>query len=264
MGRVAMRRRLALWLRERSLGAPRLNPSSTAAHAADSQVGHSRPAALSLMLGVLGVVYGDIGTSPLYALRPPCSTSRPTGSTAARSSASCPCILWSLLLVGHGEVRLLDPPRRQPRRRRHPGPHGAGAARRPRRRTGAGSSALLGIAGAGLFFGDGCITPAISVLSAVEGLEGHLAPLRGRGAADLGRRPRRACSWCSTAAPAPDGRGVRPGHGAVVHHHRPARPVRDRRSAGGAGRRLAAPRRDLPRIPPASPPSSPWARWCSR
>ena len=74
---------------------------------------------------------------------------------------------------------------------------------------------LLGIGGACLFFGDGVITPAISVLSAVEGLEVVYPEFSHVRRADLGRRDRRRCSPSRRAAPA-DRPHVRPGHGGLV------------------------------------------------
>ena len=61
---------------------------------------------------------------------------------------------------------------------------------------------VLGVVGAAFFYGDAVITPAISVLSAVEGLK-LVAPAawKRRGAADHDRHPRRRCSPCSRAAP---------------------------------------------------------------
>ena len=123
--------------------------------------------------------------------------------------------------------------------------------------------ALLGITGAGLFFGDGCITPAISVLSAVEGLK-VVSPAFEDAVLPISVVVLVALFLVQYRGTGADGRGVRPGDGAVVRHPRPARPVRDRRGAGGAG----APSRrtyavDFRRIPPASPPSSPWAPSCS-
>ena len=124
----------------------------------------------ALTLGALGVVYGDIGTSPLYALREVFATKH--------ASLSEPDILgvlslvfWTLtVIVALKYVTLIM-------RADNNGEGGTMALmalsshatrNRPRLR-----SALLfmGILGAALFYGDGVITPAISVLSAVEGLE---------------------------------------------------------------------------------------------
>jgi KUP system potassium uptake protein len=60
----------------------------TAPHPASTT---DRPATAAALLGVLGVVYGDIGTSPLYALKPRCCTSRAVASTGLKSSGSSPC-----------------------------------------------------------------------------------------------------------------------------------------------------------------------------
>ena len=106
----------------------------------------------------------------LRAAAPPSCISPPMGSSRGRCSG-----LSADLLVAdphrHGEIRPLHPARRQPRRGRHPGADGAGAALLPGPSAAAALVALLGMAGACLFFGDGMITPAISVLSAVEGLK---------------------------------------------------------------------------------------------
>ena len=99
------------------------------------------------------------------------------GATACRSTPSnvlgvLSLIFWSLMLVVSLKYVTLHPARRQPRRGRHPG---AARARRQRRRQQARgrtrSLIVLGLFGAALLYGDGVITPAISVLSAVEGLE---------------------------------------------------------------------------------------------
>ncbi|HEY2445070.1 MAG TPA: potassium transporter Kup [Rhizomicrobium sp.] len=136
--------------------------SLTARHA------HGRSAALTL--GALGVVFGDIGTSPIYAMR---ESVRVTGGNFPGPSAvmgALSAIVWALILVvtvkyvtlvmradndGEGGVlALAGLAHRSPRLRR-------------RIKHVIGIAALLGLA---LFFGDGMLTPAISVLSAVEGL----------------------------------------------------------------------------------------------
>src|SRR5437588_6728363 len=140
--------------------------------------GKYRTAALTL--GALGIVFGDIGTSPLYAMR---ETVRATGGGAPdRLSvlAAASMIVWSLIIVvtikyvvlimradndGEGGVLAL-----------------AALAHRSqqigrRLKTAIGFAAILGLA---LFYGDGMITPAISVLSAVEYIRAEdtgLAPL---------------------------------------------------------------------------------------
>ncbi|MCP5411767.1 MAG: potassium transporter Kup [Alphaproteobacteria bacterium] len=124
---------------------------------------------LSLTLGALGVVFGDIGTSPLYAMR--------ASALAAGGDVPSPFVIygalslifWSLLIVvtlkyasfimradnnGEGGVLALATLA-----------HRAPVSRRTK--TAIGIAALLGLA---LFYGDGMLTPAISVLSAVEGI----------------------------------------------------------------------------------------------
>ena len=92
--------------------------------------------------------------------------------------------------------------RRQPRRGRHPRPHRArDAARRHARPTRPAALVLLGVFGTALLYGDGMITPAISVLSAVEGLEVASTGVRRLGHPDRRRHPRRAVPRPDAAAP---------------------------------------------------------------
>ncbi|MGE5318779.1 MAG: potassium transporter Kup [Hyphomicrobiaceae bacterium] len=128
---------------------------------------HSRAA---LTLAALGVVYGDIGTSPLYALKETLSPNHgiPAGPETVLGAASA--IFWALMLVvslkyvllvlradnhGEGGIMALLALARQ------------AVAERPRALR---TVALAGMAGTALFYGDAVLTPAISVLSAVEGL----------------------------------------------------------------------------------------------
>jgi KUP system potassium uptake protein len=125
-----------------------------------------------LTLGALGVVYGDIGTSPLYALRECFAGSHPLPPTRDNVLGILSLIFWSLLLIvslkylaivlratnrGEGGILALMAlafPKRAP-----------GTSRRRALLIG------LGVFGAALLYGDGMITPAISVLSAVEVLK---------------------------------------------------------------------------------------------
>ena len=128
--------------------------------------GALRPAAL---LGVLGVVYGDIGTSPLYAFKASLEHFRPDiGERDVLGVLSL--ISWALLLVVTIKYVLLV------MRADNRGEGGilalmALAQRVAHERWLHATLTLAGVGGACLFFGDGVITPAISVLSAVEGLE---------------------------------------------------------------------------------------------
>ena len=125
-----------------------------------------RPAAL---LGVLGIVYGDIGTSPLYAFRATLEHFRPA-VTAVDVLGTLSLIFWSLILVVTLKYVLLV------MRADNRGEGGilalmALAQRVAHERWLHAVLTFAGVVGACLFFGDGIITPAISVLSAVEGLE---------------------------------------------------------------------------------------------
>ena len=110
-------------------------------------------------------------------------------------------IFWALMIVVSIKYAGLHHARPQPRRRRDHGADGAAEAQ-PGART-RRVLVTLGIFGAALFFGDGIITPAISVLGALAGSAGRDAQPRASGRADLGRDPDRA-----VRAPA-----VRLGHG---------------------------------------------------
>ena len=129
-----------------------------------------RTAFLALTVGSIGVVYGDIGTSPLYALREAVSASIGDGGAISRESVFgvLSLILWALIItVTLKYVVILL-------RADNNGEGGTLAlmalAQRALRR-GANVIALCGIVSAALFYGDAMITPALSVLSAVEGLK---------------------------------------------------------------------------------------------
>jgi KUP system potassium uptake protein len=129
------------------------------------------PSLRALAFGAVGVVFGDIGTSPLYTLQEVFSSKYGLGVAHASVLGVLSLVFWALLLVvtlkyvmfvmradNHGEggiMALLALAQR--------------AARgMPRLRW---LIALIAIFGASLFYGDGVITPAMSVLSAVEGLK---------------------------------------------------------------------------------------------
>ncbi len=128
------------------------------------------PLRTAVLLGVLGVVYGDIGTSPLYAFKASLDHFSATGITHWEVMGILSLIFWSLVLIVTVKYVLLV------MRADNRGEGGILAlmalaqrvADNPRLRQ---VLVLAGIGGACLFFGDGVITPAISVLSAVEGLE---------------------------------------------------------------------------------------------
>ncbi|HEX8385139.1 MAG TPA: KUP/HAK/KT family potassium transporter, partial [Rubricoccaceae bacterium] len=139
-------------------------------------LGHAHPGGgryrLALALGALGVVYGDIGTSPLYSLKEVFGEHYGLAVTAPNVLGVLSLVVWSLILVisvkyltfvmradnaGEGGILALM----------------ALAVQDLAGRAGVrGRAALvaMGLFGAALLYGDGIITPAISVLSAIEGL----------------------------------------------------------------------------------------------
>jgi len=122
------------------------------------------------ILAVLGVVYGDIGTSPLYAFKTSIQMFDRSGVTPLEIMGILSLIFWSLILIV--TIKYVSLVMRADNR----GEGGILALMALAQRVSVGDAtrhtiALIGVAGACLFFGDGVITPAISVLSAVEGLE---------------------------------------------------------------------------------------------
>jgi KUP system potassium uptake protein len=126
----------------------------------------------ALMLGALGVVYGDIGTSPLYAFKEAVKAATAGGaSVPAAATGAVSLILWSLILIVSLKYAVLI------LRADNRGEGGIVAmlallgARQARPGTWKALLLVIGLVGAALLYGDGAITPAISVLSAVEGLK---------------------------------------------------------------------------------------------
>jgi KUP system potassium uptake protein len=138
---------------------------------------HHRPAELTgqrlavMALAALGVVYGDIGTSPLYAVKEVFAGNHPIPVNEANIFGSLSLFFWALIIVvsikyvvfimradnrGEGGIMALIALALQD------------AKNKPRQMK---LIMIVGILGAAMFYGDGMVTPAISVLSAVEGLE---------------------------------------------------------------------------------------------
>ena len=131
--------------------------------------GSTKPG-LGVLMAVLGVVYGDIGTSPLYAFKASLQLFDPSGVTDVEVMGVLSLIFWSLIVIVTLKYVFLV------MRADNRGEGGILALMALAQRVSIGRSvksaiALIGIVGACLFFGDGVLTPAISVLSAVEGLE---------------------------------------------------------------------------------------------
>ena len=127
----------------------------------------------ALTVGALGVVFGDIGTSPLYTLQASLATAGGKQVNAEDVLGILSLMVWALVLVvtvkylffilradHHGEGGIFALLALVPERFRSSAIHSGRVA----------GIALLGVIGAALLYGDGVITPAISVLSAVEGL----------------------------------------------------------------------------------------------
>ena len=125
----------------------------------------------ALTLAALGVVYGDIGTSPLYAIKEVfAGAHHPVPITPDNILGILSLIFWTLLLVVSVKYAAFI------MRANNKGEGGIMALialvhRHTQNARQARALVLLGLFGAALFYGDGIITPAISVLSAVEGLE---------------------------------------------------------------------------------------------
>lgn len=138
----------------------------------NAELSHGQKTSMQLLvLGALGVVYGDIGTSPLYAFKELFAGNHPIPLTEANVFGGLSMIFWALIVIvsikyvvfilradnrGEGGIMALialalheahDKPKR------------------------AKWIMLVGILGTAMFYGDGMVTPAMSVLSAVEGLD---------------------------------------------------------------------------------------------
>jgi KUP system potassium uptake protein len=137
-----------------------------------------------LMLGAVGVVFGDIGTSPLYALKESFIGPHPLAVDRLHIFGVLSLIFWSLMLIV--TIKYVLVAMRADNRgeggsfallalvSRHVGGAGSGGA------GWGGALVVLGVLAASMFYGDAMLTPAISVLSAVEGLtlvQPSLAPL---------------------------------------------------------------------------------------
>ena len=139
------------------------------------------PAALACM----GVVFGDIGTSPLYTLNVAVKSASPDGQVSPEAVVGIvSLIFWSLIIVISIKYAILI---------MRADNHGEGgilallalvSPRRAKRNKWRAAMVVIGLIGATLLYGDGTITPAISVLSAMEGLKIY-APQMGRAVVPL-------------------------------------------------------------------------------
>ena len=144
--------------------------ASSATGPADESSGHAKHKSgfLGLALASIGVVYGDIGTSPLYALRESLAHSRRGGLPDEAVIGTVSLLIWALFFTVTAKYVLFL------MRADNRGEGGTlslmalAQQALPRR---SAFVFFLGVAGAALFSGDAIITPAISVLSALEGLK---------------------------------------------------------------------------------------------
>ncbi|MFC3714945.1 potassium transporter Kup [Luteimonas soli] len=147
------------------------SPSSSPQHGAGNAHGHGGAGLAGLMVGAIGVVFGDIGTSPLYTIKQAFSPHYGLVANHDTVLGILSLVFWALMMVvtikyvtiimradndGEGGIMALMTLAQRTLRKGSRSTYVVG---------------ILGIFGASLFFGDGVITPAISVLSAVEGLE---------------------------------------------------------------------------------------------
>jgi hypothetical protein len=173
-----------------------------------------RPGGIAAVgFAALGVVFGDIGTSPLYTLKTVLDLTGSASSAAVLGVLSL--IVWTLIVItsikyvtiamridndGEGGILALM------------ALLGVKREKRP-------AIVALGLFGAALIYGDGAITPAISVLSALEGLTIRGAGARPLCGADGGRDP--GCAVCHSVAGNRAHRAcLRAGDGGLVRRHR--------------------------------------------
>jgi KUP system potassium uptake protein len=144
----------------------------SAGHEPHGEHSHTKAGTAALALGALGIVYGDIGTSPLYAFKEAFTEkSHEMTVDPINVYGICSLAFWALVIIISIKYLLLV------MRADNKGEGGILALtalvmpKRGSTATKAGLLVSLGVFGTALLYGDGIITPAISVLSAVEGLE---------------------------------------------------------------------------------------------
>ncbi len=133
---------------------------------------HTRRAVLPSAMACMGIVFGDIGTSPLYTLNVAIKTASPSGQPTPEAVIGIvSLIFWSLIIVISIKYAILI---------MRADNHGEGgilallalvSPRRAKKNKWRAVLVVVGLIGATLLYGDGTITPAISVLSAIEGLK---------------------------------------------------------------------------------------------
>jgi len=129
---------------------------------------HKKEGFFILALGSIGVVFGDIGTSPFYAMRESLSHAKAGVPLDVSVTGVVSLIIWALILIVSVKYVLFL------MRADNNGEGGTLALMALAQKFANSSSKLLlfaGMLGAAFFYGDGIITPAVSVLGAIEGLK---------------------------------------------------------------------------------------------
>jgi len=144
------------------------DPLAEASNAGSSE-SHQREGLTKLAVGAIGIVFGDIGTSPIYAFRETFAGHHPLAPDALHIYGVLSLIFWSMMIVV--TIKYVTVIMRADNK----GEGGSLAllaliSRKVRERRWTAGLVLLGVFACALFYGDSMITPAISVLSAVEGL----------------------------------------------------------------------------------------------
>ncbi len=151
---------------------------------------HQQSGIVKLAVGAIGIVFGDIGTSPIYAFRETFAGHHPLARARLEIIGVLSLIFWSMMIVV--TIKYVTVIMRADNK----GEGGSLAllaliSRKSdgRERSWTAGIVLLGVFACALFYGDSMITPAISVLSAVEGLTTVQSRLRALGRADRDRHP---------------------------------------------------------------------------
>ena len=208
-------------------------PVSAPASSAERRDQHAGARA-ALALGALGVVFGDLGTSPLYTVQTVFNPSDPHPVPVVKNNiyGVISLIFWSVTIIvtityvllvmradnnGEGGIMALITLIRR--------------GRPARRRRTTLILAALGLFGASLFFGDSMITPAISVLSAIEGVKVAAPSLADFVRTNYRGHPARPV-LDPTVGDGKGGQALRTGDGHLVRDDRCLRGTRNRRSSG--------------------------------
>ena len=229
----------------------------------DSSHGHAQGPMYKLAIGAIGIVFGDIGTSPIYAFRETFAGHHTLIPDRLHIYGVLSLIFWSMMIIVTLKyVSIIM-------RADNKGEGGSLALLALINRTLGGKKKwtsgiiLLGVFATALFYGDSMITPAISVLSAVEGLTTVNAGLAPFVVPDRDRHPGRPVRD-PVARHGPGRAVVRPGDAVLFRDPRGARRDAHHERSGGHHWRCSTRSTPVTSSRPIScARSSPWARWFS-